>query len=149
MPTIFERKKIDIEEKKKKIRLQEQILREKEKRRKIKRAEKIGRLAVKAGIDDIDDDAFLGAFIEIAEKSENQKDVERWKKRSTSFTSKTCPDAIILTFETPPSKEEKETIKSLGLKWNKFRNEYYGYGELDALKKEFPDENCTIRVVDG
>ena len=57
---------------------------------------------------------------------------------------------VILTFEEQPEKEIRDQIRSLGLRWNKFRSEWYGtVSELDVLKTVIEKQPHNIEILDN
>ena len=147
--------KIDAEKEKlemmkKKIQLQEKILKEKEKRQRALRFEEIGRIAVKANIDSLDENTILGAFLEISEKINERKTIEDWKRRAEKFLTvaeKTDDSPISISFKNDPSTEIKNKLKDANFKWNRFRKEYYGFGNKSELETLFKETESTIEVL--
>ena len=133
-----------IEERKKRIR--ELEIRAKKLGRK-KRLVEFQSLANKAGLLDLDLDstALFGALLEISESSKDLKTLNRWKERGAIKTEDKIPVAI--SFKTSPSQEIKDSLKDLKFRWNSFRREYYGSGDISVLKsllKNVEHEVITI-----
>ena len=76
------KQKLLIEEKKKKLREQELMLKEKERRQMKKRFVDLGMIVSKAKISNLDENALFGAFLEIAEKSTDDKNINKWIEKS-------------------------------------------------------------------
>lgn len=147
----IEAEKQKLDEKKKKIVLQERILKEKEKKQRALRFEEIGRIAVKANIDILDEHTILGAFLEISDKIKENNSIDTWKVRAEKFLqviAKADDSPISISFESDPSAETKSKLKDAGFKWNRFRKEYYGFGNRSEVQKLFQEAGCTIEVLD-
>ena len=60
--------------------------------------------------------------------------------------AKTTP--IIITFTDQPEKEVRDEIRTLGLRWNKFRSEWYGtVSDLDALNNAIKNQTHNIEIL--
>jgi hypothetical protein len=142
-------KRNQIDKEKEKIRLKEKELKEREKKIRAKKFIEIGRLAFRVDIDTLDEDALLGAFIEISEKI-NDKSINAWKKKSEELrkkqeTSERTP--LSVCFKSPPNKEIKDRFKELGFRWNSFRKEFFGHGQHSLLSELVKGLDCKIEVV--
>lgn len=137
-----------LEEKKKKIdeRIEKEILRKKmllakEKRKRASKFSDIGRLAYQANIDQINEQALLGAFLEIAKNITEEK-MHQWKNIANEFSkaqSKSSDLTFCISFKEDPSQEIKQKLKEHKFTWNRFRKEYYGRGQrsdIENLLKE-------------
>lgn len=55
---------------------------------------------------------------------------------------------VILNFEMQPEKEIRDQIRSLGLKWNSFRSEWYGtINDVELLKKLVSSYKHKIEIL--
>lgn len=132
-----------IEEKKKKIdeRIEKELLRKKmllakEKRKRASKFSDIGRLAYQANIDQIDEQALLGAFLEIARNMNDEK-IHQWKNIADEFSktqSKNSDLVFCISFEEDPNQEIKQKLKEQKFTWNRFRKEYYGKGQRSDIE---------------
>jgi len=140
-----------LENQRKRLIEKEKALKEKENKKIQKTYAKLGALAKKAKIPELDEKALLGAFLEIADKSDKEEHLTNWRKLADNHKSKKSNQQgtpLIVTFLKHPDKTTREELKALGLKWNRFRGEYYGYGSKEELSKKFGSENVKIEVVD-
>lgn len=142
-----------LEEKKKKIdeRIEKELLRKKtllakEKRKRASKFSDIGRLAYQANIDQIDEQALFGAFLEIA-KNINDEKIHQWKKNADEFStyqSKNSDQTFCILFLEEPSKEIKQKLKEQKFTWNRFRKEYYGKGKKSDIEHLLKD--CKFKL---
>lgn len=151
MASEIEEKIKKIEAEKEKIRLKEKLIKEHEKRQRSKNFVEIGRIAGKAGIDSLDKEILLGAFIEIAQNYQDEKYKTAWKEKAINFlkgqnVSKETP--LSICFSSAPSKEIKDKLKSLGFRWNSFRKEFLGYADESALQEILVESEYKIEVLD-
>jgi len=140
-----------IEEKKKKLQLKEKIIKEKDRRKQKAIFSEIGAIANKAGIDTLDPEILLGAFIDISEKLHDESNILKWKeniKKIASVFDKDQQSPIIIKFQSEITQNEKDLMKKLNFKWNKFRSEFYGYGIKNTLEKLLKDTSCKIELVE-
>lgn len=140
-----------IEEKKKILRKKEKEIREREKKQQIKSFEKIGRIAIKASLPDLDDDALLGAFFELSEKSKQEENLIKWREMANSINTKNDKEngtPLVIKFSKHPEKEVRDNLKNQGFKWNSFRGEFYGFGSFDFVKNTYEKMGAQIEVVD-
>jgi hypothetical protein len=132
-----------LEEKRKKLLMQS---REKNKRVNQKKILEISRLIEKAKIQDIDSKTLFGAFLEIAEKSMDKKNLTAWESKANEMES--CESMIIISFiKEPITNEAKKILKELGFRFNSFRNEYYGKGTIENIKFLFKSFDCKVELV--
>ena len=148
--TTLERQKEKLETSKERLKQREKLIKLREQKEKNKGIYQIGRIAKKASLLDMDREALLGAFLEISERSKNQKDVERWKEQAQSYSNESSErqmDSVVVSFAGDPSNEAKKLIKDFGLKWNRFRNEWYGYASLDEVKSSLEMFEASVTSV--
>lgn len=127
----LEEKKKKIDEQIEKNLLRKKMLLAKEKRKRASKFADIGRLAYQANIDQIDEQALFGAFLEIA-KNLNDEKIYQWKKDAEEFSnsqSKNSDQVFCISFLEEPSIEIKQKLKENKFSWNRFRKEYYGKGQ--------------------
>lgn len=144
-----EKRKLAI--KKEKIQIREKLLREKERKKRARRFEEIGKMAFKTNIDTIEKDALVGAFIEIYEQQKDDATRERWKRKSEEFAKKeekTDATPLSVKFTNEPTKNTTDKLKELNFKWNRFRKEYYGYGSKERLEQILEGNDFLIEVLD-
>lgn len=146
MITKLEEKKKKINEQIEKNLLRKKMLLAKEKRKRASKFNNIGRLAYQANIDQIDEQALFGAFIDIA-KSMNDEKILQWKKIANEFSndqSKNYDQVFCISFLDEPSKEIKQKLKELKFTWNRFRKEYYGNGKKSDIEHLLKD--CKFKL---
>jgi len=137
MKGVIEEQKRRVEREKEKLRLKQAIVKEREKKRRARLATTIGKLATKAGIEELDSSALLGAFMEIGDQIKNKEALENWRNRSGKLQNSDNQEnqpALIVSFSNPLSKERKEKLRQLGFRWNGFRKEYYGRCNPNEIK---------------
>ncbi len=138
MPASIESQREALERKKTALKRKEQLLKLREERRRAKQCTKIGKLAMKVGIDHLDEDELLGAFVEILDQSKNETFRAQWRerasKKSLKGTGSDCPTYAIV-FDTSPSTELKSELKTLNATWNRFKKEYYVTATRDEITR--------------
>ena len=148
---------VDIDEQKKKIEFQkkklhtkELLLKEKEKQKMVRRFTEVGRIASHANINDLDDETLLGAFIEISKRFHDSDALSKWKslsKEHQAESQKIESTPLTISFKSPPNSEIKAKLKNLNFRWNRFRNEFQGYGKKLALEEMLKGTEYSIHVV--
>jgi hypothetical protein len=137
MAVSLEEKKKKLSEKKQDLLLKEKIIREKEKRQRFEKFSSVGELAYNANIDHLDHSILLGAFLEIAQIA-NKANEEKWQRNAEEFMKKQeakIATPVSIRFLEEPTKEAKEKLKGMSLKWNSFRKEFYGYGNKKEIEE--------------
>lgn len=148
---IIEKKKERIQKKKEKILLEEKILKEKAKQYRARNFQKIGRLAAKADIDSMNEDEIFGAFLEIFERKNNEKNRDEWKEKTENFRKnrdKENNTPLAISFVENPKKEIKIRLREMNFQWNRFRKEFYGYGSKAVLSQVLKNCQYKVEVVD-
>jgi hypothetical protein len=146
MPNALEEKKKKIDEQIEKNLLRKKLLLEKEKRKRASKFNEIGRLAYRANIDQLDEQALFGAFLEIA-KNINEEKMIKWKEFAEEFSkaqSKSFDQVFSIYFEEDPSQEIKRKLKENKFSWNRFRKEYYGKGNRGDIENLLKD--CKVKI---
>ena len=136
MQKVEEQKK-KLEQKKHRLSIEETKLKLKERKARTRHLIENGGLITKAGLDHLPSNALYGALLSLKKQiNQNQEITDAWiidgDKAFNEEHKKFTP--VILIFETEPDKEIRNQIRSLGLRWNRFRKEWYGpYNDLDVL----------------
>lgn len=148
----LEKKKLGEEKKKLKEKLaaKEQKLKEREKKHLFNQLIGIGKLASKANIDNLEKMALLGAFIEISQKKNEQLILENWSKIAEEFLKYIDQNnavSLSVKFPSPPDKIILDKLKELKFKWNRFRKEFYGFGNKDEVSKILSETGCIIEEI--
>ncbi|MDA9163615.1 conjugal transfer protein TraD [Rickettsiaceae bacterium] len=147
----LEQQKKKLEQKKNKLAAEETRLRLTERKARTRHLIELGGLLVKAKLDHLPTNALYGALLSLDEQlKENENIKAAWIiKGDKSFNQEqktACP--VIVKFVAEPIKDIRDTIRLLGLKWNKFRQEWYGHvADLDALKNEIKNEDHQIDIL--
>jgi hypothetical protein len=146
----LEKKKEALKLKKSRIEHQERILKLKERKKRTRVLIEIGGMAAKAGIDYLNTNTLLGAFLEIKEKEKEEGVIKRWTKKGAEafdLDKEKNGKAVILTFESEPDKKVKNKIREAGLRWNRFRKEWQGYAIKSELEKLLEGTEHQIQTI--
>ena len=90
----------------------------------------LGGLVAKAGLDALPKAAVYGGLIGLAETLRKKPEIKQaWTETGSAEFEKENEGkaAVILSFETPPPEGIGKLLREYGLKWNRFRAEWYGY----------------------
>ena len=132
--------KVRLEQKKNRLILEETRLKLKERKMRTRYLIEVGGLVTKAGLDYLPTNTLYGALLSIATSLEtNQVIKDEWTKigKTKLDQEQTNKNAVILKFEQEPSNEIRKVIRNHSLKWNKLRQEWYGYVfNINALKND-------------
>ena len=137
--------------KKSRIEAREKRLKEKERKVRTRRLIELGGLVSKAGIEELNNNSLLGALLDIKEKLKEESTVKKWKdKGGAAFEADKAQngEALIVSFDAEPPREAKDKLRNLGLRWNRFRREWQGYGKKDLIEKELKEFGATIESVE-
>ncbi len=140
-----------IEKRKKKILIKEKLIREKEKQALSRKLSEIGKIAQKAKIDQIDKELLFGAFLEIAEKNQEEKNRDNWEQKTKTFLKTTLKDSkepLIISFSSQPTTKIESLLKKMNFKWNKFRKEFYGYGHKKTIQEALAGTDFKIEIAE-
>lgn len=134
----LEKKKEALKLKKSRLEHQERLLKLKERKNRTRILIEIGGVASKAGIDHLNTNTLLGAFLEIKEKEHEEGMIKRWTKKGAEALDrdkKKNGEPLIVTFAEEPEKKIKTEIRQAGLRWNRFRKEWQGFAKRATLEK--------------
>lgn len=148
----LEKKKEALKLKKSRIEHQERLLKLKERKNRTRILIEIGGVASKAGIDHLNTNTLLGAFLEIKEKEQEEGMIKRWTKRgaeSFDLDREKNGEPLIVTFNEEPEKKIKTQIRQEGLRWNRFRKEWQGFAKKAHLEKILKDVEHQLQVLDS
>lgn len=138
MQNIEEQKK-RLEQKKARMQLEETRLKIKERKARTRDLIEMGGLVTKAGIDYLPSNALYGALLSIKKALDNNENIiPSWTKKGSYAFDKEKQNAtpVILSFAQEPEKDIRDNIRSLGLRFNRFRQEWYGHTKDIAKLKE-------------
>ena len=140
MDTLVEQQKLKLEQKKNRLVAEETRLKLKERKMRTRHLIEVGGLVTKAGLDYLPTNTLYGALLSIASSLKtNQSIRDEWTKigKTKLDEEQVTKHAVILKFEQEPNIEIRKTIRNHGLKWNKLREEWYGYCDnINSLKND-------------
>jgi hypothetical protein len=148
-----EEQKLKIEQKKARVAMEETKLKLKERKMRTKALIQQGGLITKAGLDHLPTNALYGALLSIKKDlDDNENLLSAWiVKGNAAFNAeskKTTP--IILKFDDEPNNDIRAFIRSHGLRFNRFRSEWYGnVAKFDELKNDLGKIKYTLEVIDS
>ncbi|MEM7175140.1 MAG: conjugal transfer protein TraD [Chlamydiota bacterium] len=131
--------------------MQEQLLKEKERKQRTKSLIKLGALIAKAKLDSFEKEEILGALLEIKEKSEDKEMLAKWKEKGTAIfesEKEKSGQAIIIRFPEAPSTMVRKKLKDNKFRWNAWRKEWQGRGNREELEKLFENDHAQIESVE-
>jgi hypothetical protein len=143
--------KTRLQQKKNRIAAEEARLNIKERKMRTRHLIEVGGLVVKAELDHLPTNTLYGALLSL--KNDLAKNVslqKQWTELGKDVLNKEeqSKQSVILAFTEQPSQEIRNHIRSHGLKWNKFRKEWYGYvTDLDSLKEAIKDIEHNIEII--
>jgi len=132
--------KVKLEQKKNRLIAEETRLKLKERKMRTRHLIEVGGLVTKAGLDHLPTNTLYVALLSIGESLETNVAIkEQWTKigKTKLEEEQTNKHAVILKFEQELSNEIRKVIRNHSLKWNKLRQEWYGYVfNINALKND-------------
>ena len=137
-------------DKKKRDLLRGKIEKEKEIKRQIKRLNKIFNAANHENIDKLDDQALLGAILEINQKSKDTIVIENWYRLAEEYKKtreKSNLARLMIKFKEKPNEELTNQLRTLKIKFNRFLGRYCGYGDKQEINTLLANVNCEIEEV--
>ena len=150
MKNVEEQKK-KLEQKKNRLSIEETKLKLKERKARTRHLIENGGLITKAGLDHLPSNALYGALLSLKEQlNDNQQIMAAWViKGDKAFNAEQQNStSVILTFENSPDKEIRDQIRLLGLRWNKFRKEWYGtVSDLEALNSLIQNQEHNLEIL--
>lgn len=133
----LEKRKEALKLKKSRIEHQEKLLKLKERKNRTRLLIEVGGVASKAGIDHLNTNTLLGAFLEIKEKEKDEGAIKQWTKKGAEaldLDKKQNGEPLIVTFAEEPVKSVKVKLRGVGLRWNRFRREWQGFSKKAQLE---------------
>ena len=132
--------KVKLEQKKNRLIAEETRLKLKERKMRTRHLIEVGGLVTKSALDYLPTNTLYGALLSIAQDLETNLAIkDEWTRigKTKLDQEQTNKHAVILKFEQEPSNEIRKIIRNHGLKWNKLRQEWYGYVfNINALKND-------------
>ena len=147
----IDNKKLKLEQRKARLLKEEITLKNKERKLKTRNLIEYGGLIIKTELDKLTKDILFGALSTLTTQLKiNPEIIHQWQKLGEGlFNAQTKnKSAIILKFDAEPSNGIRTTIRQVGLKYNRIRNEWYGYVEdLENLKIYIKDIQYTLETL--
>jgi Conjugal transfer protein TraD len=146
----IEEQKLKLEQKKNRLVLEETRLRLKEQKMRTKNLIEIGGLVVKVGLDYLPMNTLYGALISLNDELKNNDSIKAaWTIKGNATLNKEKKDKapVILKLKNEPSSDIRDFIRSCGLRFNRFRNEWCGMvTNLNNLKSELNNQSCEYKI---
>lgn len=148
-----EEQKLKLTQKKNRLAAEEIRLKLKERKMRTRNLIEIGGLVVKAGLDYLPTNTLFGALLE-SNNQLNQTPAlkEQWTKLGKAALDQELKDktALIIKFDEQPDPEIRKSVRDHGLRWNRLRQEWYGYVyNLDSLKTQLANLKYHIELIDS
>jgi len=148
----IDKQKEKLEQKKNRLVLEEIKLKLKERKARTRHLIEVGGVVAKAGLDHLSTNTLYGALRSIKETMDNDSSVlTKWTKIGDELFSaeQDIFTSVIISFESQPDKTIRDQIRLQGLRWNKFRQEWYGSVKcIDSLKKCISATPHNIEILD-
>ena len=150
----LDQQKKKLEQKKARIALDETRLKLKERKMRTKALIQQGGLITKAGLDHLPTNALYGALLSLKEQlDDNENLVSGWiVKGNAAFNAeKRQTTPVILKFDDQPGSDIREFIRSHGLRFNRFRKEWYGNipgTRLEDLKNSLGKIKYNLEIIE-
>lgn len=134
-----------LERQKAKLQSQEQKLKTLERKQRTRRLIELGGLIVKAELEELNNNTLLGALLSLKHNmTHNEAILSAWTEQGAkafealdqnqSIGTETDKTPVVITFNSEPHRDLKSRLRDLNFKWNPFRKEWYGYGNIHELK---------------
>ena len=147
----LDEQKIKLEQKKARMQLEETRLKLKERKMRTRALIEKGGLVTKAGLDHLPSNALYGALLSIKKDLDaNENLLAAWiVKGNAAFNQeKQSATPVILKFADEPNKDIRDFIRSHGLKYNKFRAEWYGeIKDTNELKNSLGKIKYDLEII--
>jgi len=144
-------KKTKLVQKKNRLIAEETKLKLKERKMRTRHLIEIGGLIVKAKLDTLPANSLYGALLSLTNQLENNPDIKNtWTelgKAKFDQEAKTST-AVILKFTDKPDSDLRQIIRKTGLRFNKFRDEWYGnIKDIDQLKNDLSNIKYDLEIL--
>lgn len=156
--TSLSHQKEKLERLKAKLQSQEQKLKLTERKKRTRRLIELGGLIVKAELEGLNNNTLLGALLSLKSSiAKNETILNEWTEQGVKAFETLNQNQnvgadkipVVITFKSEPLRELKSHLRDLNFKWNPFRKEWYGYGNLHELKLLIKPANGTVESCDG
>jgi hypothetical protein len=149
----LEEKKKKLEQKKARMQLEETRLKLTERKARTRHLIEMGGLVTKAGLDDLPTNALYGALLSIKKDLDaNENLLSGWIVKGNAAFNEEKQEAtpVILRLTDEPNKDIRDFIRSHGLRYNKFRIEWYGeIKDIDGLKSSLGKIKYDLEIVEN
>lgn len=153
--TSLSHQKEKLERQKARLQQQETKLKELERKKRTRRLIELGGLIVKAELDDLNNNTLLGALLSLKQQRvDNKHRIQEWTnagatafEASSSINDDKAP--LVITFKAEPPRELKSQLRDLNFKWNPFRKEWYGYGDIKHIKRITQTHTGHVQSCEG
>ena len=134
------------------MQLEETRLKLKERKMRTRALIEQGGLITKAGLHHLPNNALYGALLSLKKDlDDNENLLSGWIVKGNSAFNKEKQDAtpVILKFADEPNKDVRDFIRSHGLRYNKFRSEWYGeIKDIDDLKSSLGKIKYDLEIIE-
>jgi hypothetical protein len=149
----LDEQKIKLEQKKARMQLEETRLKLKEQKMRTRALIEKGGLVTKAGLDHLPTNALYGALLSLKKDLDaNENLLAAWVvKGNAAFNAETKNSTpIILKFPEEPNSDIRAFVRSHGLRFNSFRQEWYGNAlRLEELKSSLGEIQYNLEEIEG
>lgn len=143
---VIKTRMMKIAQKKERLEIKEQMLKEKARKLKNQKCIRIGLMASNFGLDQFENTVLSGAFSEIQSRSRQSGILEQWRQIGEGLAKKE-QEPLILSFEKSPTEELKNLLKERKFRWNRIRKEWQGYGIKQEIERLTEDFGGKVEVV--
>ncbi len=123
----------------------------KERKLRTRRLIEIGGIVVKAKLDHLPTNTLFGALLTNAESLDKDSNIQKqWTTlgKGVLDQEEKKQSAVILKLQSKPSDQIRIHLRSHGLKWNKLREEWYGYvTSIDSLKEGIKSIEHNLELI--
>jgi hypothetical protein len=148
-----EAQKIRLSQKKNRLMAEETRLRLKERKMRTRHLIEVGGLVVKAGLDHLAVNCLYGALLTLkTQYADNEAIKDQWTKIGRIAFDAEQKDRIgvILKFKQETEAGVREAIRAAGLKWNRLRQEWYGFvSDIEGLKEGLVGIEHELEIIEN
>ena len=146
-----ELKQLKLQQKKSRLVLEEAKLKIRLRKMRVRQLIELGGLVVKAELDNLPTNTTFGALLTLKSSLDNNPDIKTlWTQiGKEKFDSESLgKTSLILSFREQPSAEIREDLRTHNLRYNRFRNEWYGdVIDFEALKEIIKVVEHKIEII--
>jgi hypothetical protein len=148
-----EQQKTKLQQKKNRLAMEEIRLKLKERKMRTRHLIEVGGLVTKAGLDYLNTNTLYGALISLSEQLDNDPAIiDQWteigRNKFEQEQQKYTP--VIIKFDAQPEQELRSQLRQYGLRFNRFRQEWYGNVEnFDQLQQQLGGIEHDLQIIDN